>query len=357
MSTSSPAPPTAATPGQHQHPQHPHPQQPHNPYQPDSQSPDNNGEYAQPPPPQNVGHYVSATIRPPTQPQQAALTATAVPASNAPTQPAGAPVQQPFVYPQYTINPIPGSQLSTIGFYPPRPNIDSDLAYPNFNIAISHWPFYALPFPFNLETINDINANLGHSGNQQPAVGGGGGAGSGYGATGIGAGFGAGYGAGFGSAGVASGFGTAGASCGCGNANTKPIATNFQGHSSTGHQHGNSAQIGSIPALPAGAAKPTGAVGQTTAQHSAAFGGIIGFIPIVFFPAPAPCQHQQQQQGTGNSGTGSPSAAGNGNVAYPLFPEAFPFASSPCSTCQTPAVAASQDETRQPKSARKAKVL
>lgn len=90
---------------------------------------------------------------------------------------------------------------------------------------------------------------------------------------------------------VAMPFPIAGAGCGCGNDDSK-----------------HAVSTANYPALPAGAAKPDAA---------AAYGGIIGFLPIVLFPAP--CQNQQP-------------AASNVNAAaavHPLFTGAFPFA-SPC---------------------------
>jgi hypothetical protein len=51
--------------------------------------------------------------------------------------------------PPYNPNstPIPGSLGTAIGVYPP--NLDElSPEIPNFNIAISKWPFYILPFPF-----------------------------------------------------------------------------------------------------------------------------------------------------------------------------------------------------------------
>ncbi|XP_037037867.1 uncharacterized protein LOC119075495 isoform X2 [Bradysia coprophila] len=51
--------------------------------------------------------------------------------------------------PQYnpSSTPIPGSLGTAIGVYPP--NVDQLVPeIPNFNIAISKWPFYILPFPF-----------------------------------------------------------------------------------------------------------------------------------------------------------------------------------------------------------------
>lgn len=183
------------------------------------------------------------------------------------------PAKQPYVYPQYhptnyPVNPIPGSQGTSIGTYPPRP-IDTELAYPNFSVAISRWPFYALPFPFNIENIADINANLG-----------GGASGSGY----------------------PGGSSPSPTDCAC---NKTQIQT-------SNHQpHPPSAQI--IPSP--GSAPPQNYYNQPNGspnQHPGSYGGIIGFIPIVFFPAP--CQQ--------NSGT-----------AYPLFPEAFPFQQGPCTNC------------------------
>lgn len=185
------------------------------------------------------------------------------------------PSKQPHVYPQfaptkYPINPIPGSQGTSIGTYPPRP-IDTELAYPNFSVAISRWPFYALPFPFNIESFADINASLGGSG----------GTGSGY-------------------PGVVN---PTPADCGCNKTNSQ--------HSNHNQPQTPSAQI--IPT--SGSASPQNYYNQPNGnpnQHPGTYGGIIGFIPIVFFPAP--CQQ--------NSGT-----------AYPLFPEAFPFQQGPCSNC------------------------
>lgn len=58
----------------------------------------------------------------------------------------------PF-YPQYPANPIPGSPGTAIGVYPPNVPPPVDPYYPNFSIAISHWPFYALPFPFNFGNV------------------------------------------------------------------------------------------------------------------------------------------------------------------------------------------------------------
>lgn len=183
------------------------------------------------------------------------------------------PSKQPFVYPQnyppkYPVNPIPGSEGTSIGTYPPRP-IDTELAYPNFNVAISRWPFYALPFPFNIENLADINANLG-----------GGGTGTKY----------------------PVGFNQPSGDCGC----------NQTGSQHTHQQPGEpSAQI--TPS--SGNASPPNYYNQPNGnpnKHPGTYGGIIGFIPIVFFPAP--CQQ-------------------NSGAAYPLFPEAFPFQQGPCSNC------------------------
>lgn len=102
--------------------------------------------------------------------------------------------------PQYNPNstPIPGSLGTAIGVYPP--NIDElSPEIPNFNIAISKWPFYILPFPFtngnlmsfpflggvplqlggtnniplpNINTANEYSngaSGVGGSGNGQPA--------------------------------------------------------------------------------------------------------------------------------------------------------------------------------------------
>ncbi|KAJ6643834.1 hypothetical protein Bhyg_08799, partial [Pseudolycoriella hygida] len=71
--------------------------------------------------------------------------------------------------PQYnpSSTPIPGSLGTAIGVYPP--NVD-DLSpeIPNFNIAISKWPFYILPFPFtngNIMTLfNGMPIQLGGNG-------------------------------------------------------------------------------------------------------------------------------------------------------------------------------------------------
>lgn len=183
------------------------------------------------------------------------------------------PTNQPYVYPQYNptnypVNPIPGSQGINIGVYPPRP-IDTEIAYPNFNIAISRWPFYALPFPFNLENIVDINASLG-------------GAPSGTGHT--------------------AGFNPFQTNCQCNQ--TKNQVSNQQ------EQQKPSAHVNPTP----GQTTPQNYFNQPNGspnQHPSTYGGIIGFIPIVFFPAP--CQQ-------------------NSGAAYPLFPEAFPF-QAPCSTC------------------------
>lgn len=187
------------------------------------------------------------------------------------------PPKQPYVYPQinptYPVNPIPGSQSTAIGVYPPRP-IDTELAYPNFSVAISRWPFYALPFPFNLENIADINASLGGGGS-------GGTGSSGYPAT----------------------LNPTAANCNCNK-------TDIQ---QTSSQQTPSAQI--VPT--SGNASPQNYYNQPNGnpnQHPGTYGGIIGFIPIVFFPAP--CQP-------------------NAGAAYPLFPEAFPFQQNPCTNCGT----------------------
>lgn len=233
-----------------------------------------------------MGHYIThqpypqTTSAPPTVVSQ-----TQSPQQTKPTYPPRPQNPPPFpnqptypalpVPPNYPANPIPGSTGTAVGVYPPRPT-DPYLTYPNFNIAISHWPYYAIPFPF--AGLEQLAGGLG---------------------------------------GIAPG---ATAGCGCENATV------------VGHQHeaGASLQIGAQvgsgfvssqqsasinsglnPSAPAAQNLPT--IGQQ--QTPFVGGGIVGFIPVIFFPtAGAPCQH-------GVNGGGA-------SIGFPGFP-----AAGPCGQC------------------------
>lgn len=218
--------------------------------------------------------------------------------------------------PNYPVNPVPGTPGTAIGVYPPRP-VDPYLNYPNFAIAISRWPYYAIPFPFNFDQLQGT---------------------PGSGATGA-----------VGINPFAPGTNPfAPADCQCNNANgehnhppSAPAPANTAGISAGAGIAANlpllgqagiqsSASIGDNNNINIAANLPShfNTTGQANTSQNPAFGGIIGFIPIVFFPTvgAAPCQH--------NGGTAA-TAAGGAAFGYPGFPAGIPYpAASPCAQCQ-----------------------
>lgn len=228
-------------------------------------------------------------------------------------------------YPNYPVNPVPGTPGTAIGVYPPRP-VDPYLNYPNFAIAISRWPYYAIPFPFNLEQLQGSPGSPGANG-----------------AVGINP---------FAPGANPFAPGTnpyAPADCQCNNANgehnhpsSAPASASTAGISAGAGISANlpllgqagiqsSASIGdknniNISANLPGHFNGTGQPG-TSLNPATSFGGIIGFIPIVFFPTvgAAPCQHNGESAATG----------GGAAFGYPGFPAGFPYpAASPCAQCQ-----------------------
>lgn len=213
-------------------------------------------------------------------------------------------------YPNFPANPLPGTPGTAIGVYPPRP-VDPYLNYPNFAIAISRWPYYAIPFPFNLEQLqgqiglpgasgavgtnpftpgtNDCQCNNANGEHNHPSP-----------AT------------------VPANI--AGVSAGAGISANLPLLgqTGIQSSASIG-QNNNINVAANLPSNFNATSPP-----NTSLNPANTFGGIIGFIPIVFFPT-APCQHNG----------GNAAAAGGAGFGYPGFPAGIPYpAASPCAQCQ-----------------------